>query len=460
MNAVGMMFQQVMQTKGASRQTRANAAEGDKQVFQNLLTNSKTSKSQSLNTQKEGQGKMSLVKMLLGADKFIDRAAAKEEILQKLEALLAMNKDGTESAEVMQMLKETLDRMAMGQDGPASTEAAIQLVEKSIDTLNLEQESKTAKNTEDNKAVTLLANMQAAPEVLNKEVLQKQFEALFAKVEKLLSQITDQKSTLKVASELLKVLEQWAALEKKSNHQSSMIFESGKHNGKEQTIWRELVQAFQKRHQLVSKQQYNTNAKVTSTDVAKWLQNAIKSQGQPEKTFQQSMTFTSSMPLSKIEQYVIHLNQTQNAQPADQQLIEQFQKVMKTSKFLTMQNGTSQLNMTLRPENLGDMMVKLTQMNGEMTVKIVVTSAAAKEMLEANMHQLKSMFSPQQVVVEKQEITSQQAQTHQRDHGEGEHPMDDHDEGQSDHSEQHDNPEDEEDFDSQFQKVLMNEEVS
>src|SRR5699024_12226127 len=98
-----------------------------------------------------------------------------------------------------------------------------------------------------------------------------------------------------------------------------------------------------------------------------------------EKTIQKSMTFTSSMPLSKIEQYVIHLNQTQNAQPADQQLIEQFQKVMKTSKFLTMQNGTSQLNMTLRPENLGDMMVKLTQMNGEMTVKIVVTSAAAKE---------------------------------------------------------------------------------
>src|SRR5699024_4075522 len=44
------------------------------------------------------------------------------------------------------------------------------------------------------------------------------------------------------------------------------------------------------------------------------------------------------------------------------------------------------------------------EMNGEMTVKITVSSQATKKMLEANIHQLKNMFSPHQVVIEKQEI--------------------------------------------------------
>nr|WP_280922993.1 flagellar hook-length control protein FliK [Virgibacillus litoralis] len=121
-----------------------------------------------------------------------------------------------------------------------------------------------------------------------------------------------------------------------------------------------------------------------------------------------------------------------------------------------MQNGTSQLNITLRPENLGDMMVKLTQINGEMTVKIMVTSHAAKEMLESNMHQLRNMFSPQQVVVEKQEVSSQQAQTNQSEQDDQNNSGQEQD--QSNHSEQ-DDQEGEGDFETQFQNILMNEKV-
>ncbi|WP_337020412.1 flagellar hook-length control protein FliK, partial [Oceanobacillus massiliensis] len=117
----------------------------------------------------------------------------------------------------------------------------------------------------------------------------------------------------------------------------------------------------------------------------------------------------TALPTSKLEQYAIYINQSQTNpnQSPDRQLIEQFQKIMNTSKFSAMPNGTNLLSIALRPNNLGEMMVRFTQINGEMTVRILVSSSAAKEMLESNVHQLKNMFSPHQVVVEKQDLTIQ-----------------------------------------------------
>jgi flagellar hook-length control protein FliK len=48
-------------------------------------------------------------------------------------------------------------------------------------------------------------------------------------------------------------------------------------------------------------------------------------------------------------------------------------------------------------------MVQLTKVDGEMLVKITATTQAAKEALESNVRQLRHMFSPQQVVIEKQD---------------------------------------------------------
>ena len=90
----------------------------------------------------------------------------------------------------------------------------------------------------------------------------------------------------------------------------------------------------------------------------------------------------------------------------ENQLLEQFQKVIKSSKFMTGPNGSNQLLLKLNPDQLGDISVKLTQLNGEMIVKITATTQAAKEALESNLQQLRHMFSPQQVVVEKQDLQS------------------------------------------------------
>ncbi|WP_088050199.1 flagellar hook-length control protein FliK [Virgibacillus dakarensis] len=258
-----------------------------------------------------------------------------------------------------------------------------------------------------------LSTAQPDTAVLSETAIQQQLATILKQAKTVIGQIQTDLDLPKAARSILKLLEQWTGLTKGlPNNQSALeiiVPETTENGKKELSVWRDLVTFFQKRDQFVSNQQYNINAKVTSHDVAKVLHKALNEQS-VEKGSTQQIQALSSMPMSKVEQYVIYLNQSQHSQSAPQQLIEQLQKVMKTSKFLTMNNGTSQLSITLKPDNLGEMMVKLTRINGEMTVKIMVTSQATKDMLESNMHQLKHMFSPQQVVVEKQDITSQQAQ--------------------------------------------------
>src|SRR5699024_11536505 len=89
--------------------------------------------------------------------------------------------------------------------------------------------------------------------------------------------------------------------------------------------------------------------------------------------------------------------------PLEQQLMNQFRQVMQTNQFPTLNYGVNQLSIALRPENLGDIFVRFIETNGEMTVKILVTSQVTKQAMEANLHQLKNMFSPHQVIIEKQD---------------------------------------------------------
>ncbi|MCP8616519.1 flagellar hook-length control protein FliK [Salirhabdus salicampi] len=81
-------------------------------------------------------------------------------------------------------------------------------------------------------------------------------------------------------------------------------------------------------------------------------------------------------------------------------ILEQIQKALESSQFNRSQN---QLTIKLKPNHLGDVTLKFTQINNETVVKILVASSSAKELLEGSLTQLKNMFSPHQVVVEKQQ---------------------------------------------------------
>ncbi|MFZ3576609.1 flagellar hook-length control protein FliK [Virgibacillus sp. DJP39] len=287
-----------------------------------------------------------------------------------------------------------------------------------------------------------------------------QLEEVSKKAELLLSGIADSKSTKKLAAEIQKLLERWTSLDKKlsgSNELKTQIGSQATSNAsKAQNVWHELINTYQKRNQLVTSQQYNSSAKVTSGDVAKWIDNALTKTTGADSSIVTQANLTS-MPATKVEQYVIHLNQSQTNQSKGQQLVEKFQKVVQSSKFLTMNNGSTQLSLSLRPANLGEMMVKLTQINGEMTVKIIVASAAARDMLESNMQQLKHMFSPQQVVIEKQDIHTNQTQSMQQN--KDQQAMNKENQSQSEQSESDEQKQSNDDFEKQFHEILMNEKV-
>ncbi|MBD1224168.1 hypothetical protein GLV94_09915 [Virgibacillus halodenitrificans] len=296
------------------------------------------------------------------------------------------------------------------------------------------------------------------PASLVNEKVMKQIAELFTKAQHLLNQVTtavtNQKQMKENAPELLNILKEWTAISKKSGANQQNVAQVQSLIVKESPIFEELVQNFAKRNQLVTKHQYNSAAEVTTNDVAKWMSKALENHGLTEKINVQTITPTS-MPMSKVEQFIIHLNQAQSTQSNDQQLMEQFQRLIKSSKFMSTPNGTNQLNITLRPGNMGEMVVKLTQINGEMTVKILVSSQAAKEMLDSNMHQLRHMFSPQQVVVEKQELNLQNGQSLQKETSD-QHSDNQENSQQSQHDQENNQNDD---FAMTFEEALLNEKV-
>src|SRR5699024_11478984 len=72
-------------------------------------------------------------------------------------------------------------------------------------------------------------------------------------------------------------------------------------------------------------------------------------------------------------------------------LVDKFADVIRNSQFLN-RSGKMELNLLLKPAHLGHVTIKMTQVDGEMMVKMLVSSQAAKDMLEQNMHQLRHLF--------------------------------------------------------------------
>lgn len=283
---------------------------------------------------------------------------------------------------------------------------------------------------------------------------------IYREVHHVLTQLkTEPANRQKAAPALLQLLQDWVKaagshMETRGMGQTLDSMKQGE--AKEQMIWKDLLHAYEKRHQLASNQQYSANAHVTTTDIARWLERAMEKIPLQDQLTVQRTDSPVTMPISRMEQVVIQLNQGQHLNAQGKQLIDQLQSMMKSGHFFTFPNKGNQITLSLRPENLGDMMIRFTQVNGEMTVKIMVTTQSAKEMLETNMHQLRNMFSPQQVVVEKQDTFIQQSQETEKNMKD-----DQQDEKQQEFndSSEEERGESEDDFDTRLQTLLMDEEV-
>lgn len=233
---------------------------------------------------------------------------------------------------------------------------------------------------------------------------------LVGEIGSLMTKVIEGAEPAKIAPKVLKLLEQWETLgkqlEKVNNNSTSQSSQSTKQmNPEADSIWKTLAETFKKRTAIVDKRAYNTVSKVSAGDVAKWIANAVETNGQ------HSTVAMSSIPMHKLEQLAIHLNPLQSNQQQSEQFTSQFARIIDTSRFL--QNGINgkPLTISLNPGNLGEIIVKMQRVNGELMVKLFVQSPEAKQLLESNLGQLRHMFSPHQVAVERQD--TQQATTAQ-----------------------------------------------
>jgi len=88
---------------------------------------------------------------------------------------------------------------------------------------------------------------------------------------------------------------------------------------------------------------------------------------------------------------------------------------------LTQSNGVSEARITLLPEHLGQVDVKITVHNGQLTALFVTDNAAAREMLENQLAVLRNSLQSQGLQVEKLEVTHNpfQSEAFQEQRGRG-----------------------------------------
>lgn len=208
------------------------------------------------------------------------------------------------------------------------------------------------------------------------------------------------------ASRLFTILQNWDTWKQNIGESELSKVMTEELSDKEVKIWKQLVTINESRTHFTNRQVYQVESTISKADVLKLLQQAINLYQEPKESIKVGVTPTQAIPISEVEQYTIHVNQLQRVERVSEDLINKLRNIIKGSRFIQTPQLGNQLSIQLQPENLGNMTVRLMQIDGELTVKIIVTSQAAREILESNIHQLKHMFSPHQVLVERDETVS------------------------------------------------------
>lgn len=174
-------------------------------------------------------------------------------------------------------------------------------------------------------------------------------------------------------------------------------------------VLKDVLSAYERRTKLLTQQMYQTDATITRDTVASWLEQALtrhlandslKASINSESETNLANNKQVAMPMSPIQQYTLHVSSLQRIEAISNELVHKMQQIINQSQFLK-NPAMNELMIRLHPEQLGEMTIRFVQVNGEMTVKFLVSSQMTKQLLEANMHQLKHMFAPHQIIIER-----------------------------------------------------------
>lgn len=273
--------------------------------------------------------------------------------------------------------------------------------EKSTLAMLLKQIEELAWNEDDVSHIqTLNSNYETIVQFINdhSKNAERDLQTLLLDIKRVLSLYRTNEDTRYISEQLLQFLQRWTSLTKEIDLERAHALIDAELNEDEANIWRHLVQTFSNRESMQKQNMYVTDTNITRQDVLQWLEHA--NERYALQSAQSNVAVNRHGFMTEVEQYDIHLQRTDRVERISNELVTKFEQIIRTSRFLQTPQ-TKQLSLMLKPDNLGNMTIRLVQANGEMTVKIAVTTQLAKEALEANIHQLKHLFAPHQITIER-----------------------------------------------------------
>ena len=112
-------------------------------------------------------------------------------------------------------------------------------------------------------------------------------------------------------------------------------------------------------------------------------------QGQQHNTAVVTKTVTITLPVERPAQ--------------SEALAKEIQNLINRSQLSNSQ-GTIRLVLKLFPENLGQIRIEVMQKDGMMQARLLATTASGKELLDSNLHQLKTAFAAQNIQMERVDV--------------------------------------------------------
>ncbi|MBB6449295.1 hypothetical protein HNR44_001244 [Geomicrobium halophilum] len=138
----------------------------------------------------------------------------------------------------------------------------------------------------------------------------------------------------------------------------------------------------------------------------------------------------AAQPLNQGQQLFIHLGGHKTNHARAIEFVKQFQQAIRKGHLRMNGDGVQRLTVKLHPETLGRVDVQITRENGLMQARMLTTTNTTRELVEAQLPQLRNAFLQQQLAVDR--IIVEQAGTFPPGEGKGDQPPAREDESQHD----------------------------
>lgn len=277
-------------------------------------------------------------------------------------------------------------------------------------------------------------------EVSNDEIIQ-EFQRISKDAQQIIEDVLQNEETPIANKQLLQLLEQAKQIKQAVGENTVEDLIAGKEETK--SMWMNLQTMYEKRSTFSKSGSYLDHAKVRSTDVGVWLEHLAQER---QVSFSQAGG-QLQQHMSTVEHFVLHTQTKSEEIVQQEQMMHHIKQIVQQSR-IGKNYFFKQLSISIQPEHLGDMTIQLVKVDGEMIAKITVSSQATKNALDANLHQLKNMFAPHQVIIEKQE-GNEQATFDPEDTREEQHKS-----SYENDKDQHAEDQHEQSFEEQFEKIL------